>query len=103
MKSEPIVIQITLSIINGTAKVVEAKTVSEAAATIPLAYELGGLKKSDRKGDQSGTNKLTETQVREIKRLLKLGACQSALAKKFAVTPGAINHIATGSRWSHVK
>jgi len=106
MKSEPIIIQIVLSIQNGTAEVMEAKTITPqtAASSPPIQEELEEcLKKSPRKGDQSGTNKLTEVQVREIKRLLRLGASQAALGKKFGVSAGAIYHISAGKRWGHVQ
>lgn len=105
MKSDPIIIQVTLSIHNGAIDVLESKILSMATnqTSIPPHDELEGLRKNPRQGENSGTNKLTEVNVRDIRRLYKLGASQVGLGKRFGVTSGAINHIILGTRWGHVK
>ena len=47
--------------------------------------------------------KLTEEQVREIKRLLKQGERQWKIAELFNVAQTCISGIATGKRWKHVQ
>ena len=54
------------------------------------------------RGDRSGTAKLTEAQVIEIKKRLP---CESraALGRAFGVRPETISHIATGRTWGWVQ
>jgi hypothetical protein len=46
--------------------------------------------------------KLTEANVREIKRRLAMRETQHALAAEFGVSQGLIGHIATGRAWADV-
>lgn len=46
--------------------------------------------------------KLSEEQVREIKRRLGIGAKKKPLAREFGVNPRCIDFIATGRNWGHV-
>jgi hypothetical protein len=59
-----------------------------------------------RRTASSGLNhynvKLTEDQVREIKKLLKEKVSQSKLGKKFNVSPSTIQNIADGKTWKHI-
>ena len=52
------------------------------------------------KGEQQGSAKLTEKQVKEI---LKSDESQKVLAKKFNVTQSHISRIKLGKEWKHVK
>ncbi|QWI10076.1 GIY-YIG nuclease family protein [Bacillus mycoides] len=51
---------------------------------------------------QSVGRKLTEDDVREIKRLLKQGVSHGELAKQFGIARSGISKISTGKRWSHI-
>jgi DNA-binding NarL/FixJ family response regulator len=52
-----------------------------------------------------GTNKrkLTEEQVREIKRALAEGRSSRDIARQFGVTGSTVRDIAAGDRWGWVK
>lgn len=54
------------------------------------------------KGSKQHLSKLIEEQVIEIKKLLALGVKQKDIAKKFNVSPSAVNSIAKGRTWKHV-
>ena len=54
------------------------------------------------RGERVATAKLTEAQVREIRRRLADGMSQSALAREFGVVHQLVNHIAHGRIWRHV-
>lgn len=54
-------------------------------------------------GSRHHNSKLRESQVGVIKRQLREGANQTALARLYGVIPATINHIATGRTWSHVE
>ena len=45
------------------------------------------------------SSKLTEDQVREIRRLLKAGQSLAKLAKRFGVSRTAIRNIGNGRKW----
>lgn len=52
---------------------------------------------------KSVSRKLTEDNVREIKRLLKQGELShSQIAKKFGIASSGVTKINTGKRWSHI-
>ncbi len=55
------------------------------------------------RGENSALSKLTENQVREIRRLLKQGLTRKEVACKFGVTTNNIRAIATGFTWKHIK
>jgi len=58
-----------------------------------------GLKPS---GAQSHRSKLTEDNVREIRKLLVVGEPQKALAATFGVSQTCISKIATGKKWKNL-
>ena len=69
------------------------------------AWEIGldGAKKKAR-GSKHGLHKLTEADVREIKKHLRLKDCtQRALAQKYGVVESKISDIKYGRTWRHVK
>lgn len=55
------------------------------------------------RGEGHGRAAFTEAQVLQIKSRLSLGERQNAIACEYGVTPTAINCIATGRTWSHVR
>lgn len=54
------------------------------------------------RGSASGNAKLTEDDVREIRRLSAEGYTRRALARRFGVTRQNITLIATGRSWGHL-
>lgn len=65
--------------------------------------EIGNFKKPDwATGERHGMSKLTENNVREIKKRLKDGENHRHIAKDFNVTETAIRGIRSGRNWSHV-
>lgn len=54
------------------------------------------------RGEQSGTAKLTEQQVRDIRSRVATTSLR-ALAREFGVSHTAIRRAATGVKWGHVK
>lgn len=48
-------------------------------------------------------NKLTESQVKEIKQKILQGACNKELSKEYKIDPNTISGIRTGISWSSVK
>lgn len=61
------------------------------------------LKRQRPIGESAINARLTESQVREIRRLLKLGARPVDLAKQFDVHKNTIHSIKNKSNWKHVK
>lgn len=55
------------------------------------------------RGSRHGMSRLTEGQVRVIKRRLKHGAKQNCLAKSYGVSKQTINYIASGKTWAWLK
>lgn len=55
-----------------------------------------------KRGEESNFCKLTTDKVKEIKKLLSDGLSQSAIAKIFGVSRGAICDIKRGRNWKHV-
>jgi hypothetical protein len=53
-------------------------------------------------GEKNGAARLSDDQVREIKRLLSTGAKQKDLAKEFTVHKATIQAIAAGRNWSKI-
>lgn len=53
-------------------------------------------------GQQNPRSVLTDRQVADIKARLLAGAVGNQIAKEYGVTRGAIYHITSGRRWSHV-
>lgn len=54
-------------------------------------------------GEASGMAKLTNVDVREIRRLLAAGLSQRTIGTMFEVSHRAIGDIATGKTWSHLE
>jgi hypothetical protein len=55
------------------------------------------------RGEQSSRAKLTEEQVKEIRRLRQAGMTLEQLAIRFDIAPTSINRICNGERWNHVE
>lgn len=55
-----------------------------------------------RHGENHYASKLSENDVREIKRMFAAGARTGDIAKHFSVTKAAISDIRSGRNWSHV-
>jgi DNA invertase Pin-like site-specific DNA recombinase len=55
-----------------------------------------------RRGEQHGMAKLTEDQVREIRRLHQSGSRIVDLATQFSISREMIRRILNGRSWSHV-
>ncbi len=53
-------------------------------------------------GELNGRAKLTEQDVMEIKKLLKLGHTQRDIGKRFGVYSSTISMINTGKLWRHL-
>ena len=60
------------------------------------------LNPPDNRGEKSALAKLTEEDVRAIRRLLADGEPRSKVARDFGVTYQAIHLIGSGKRWAHV-
>jgi hypothetical protein len=54
-------------------------------------------------GEENGASKLTEVDVRSIRRLLAKGLTQKEIAGRFGVSQSAISLIKLGHKWSSVK
>lgn len=54
------------------------------------------------RGENAGRAKLTEEQVREIKRRLRNGETTRALAKEYGVGKSTIGSISSGENWKHI-
>lgn len=59
-------------------------------------------KKERLKGEEVGTSKLTESEVSEIKGMLKTGDMPSVIAKKFDVSTDLVRLIKRGIVWKHL-
>lgn len=53
-------------------------------------------------GERNGNHKLTEADVRAIRKLRRNGALQRELAASFGVSISAIQFVLNGQNWSHV-
>lgn len=58
--------------------------------------------KPNQKGQNAGFVKLTDDQVREIKKRLANGETQTSIAAVFGVSPRAISDIYCGKTWGHI-
>lgn len=58
---------------------------------------------SVRRGEQSGTAKLTSGQVKEIRALYAKGVYQYMIAGKFGIAQGQVSRIVLKQRWAHIK
>lgn len=54
------------------------------------------------KGEDSGTSKVTEEQVREIRRRFSEGEFCYKIAEDFPLGKSAVNYIANGTTWKHL-
>ena len=57
---------------------------------------------SKRRGERNGQAKLTDDDVREIRRRVAAGALQKDVAAMFGVQKMQVSRIVRGERWSHV-
>jgi HNH endonuclease/Helix-turn-helix domain len=55
-----------------------------------------------RKGEESGTSKLKNFQIEEIRKLRKEGFTQSEIGEKMGVKGSTIAHILQGHTWKHI-
>lgn len=53
-------------------------------------------------GESNGQSKLTEVEVRQIKRLIAEGVTQQSISEEFGVTRSAISAINLGRLWHHI-
>jgi len=60
------------------------------------------IKNRQAKGSKNGTSKLSENQVKEIKKMLHLGNTGPEIAKKYSVHYTTIYRIRDEKNWSHV-
>lgn len=58
--------------------------------------------KHDRCGENSHRAKLSENDVKEIRKLLSIGARQTILAARYGVAQAHISAIALGKNWKHL-
>jgi hypothetical protein len=65
------------------------------------AHEIG-VKKA-LKGEELWNSKLTEEDVREIKKLLDQGETGASIARRFSIHPMQVSSIKLGKAWAHVK
>ena len=68
-----------------------------------LTYDHIGAGRTDRVGELNGRAKLSESDVREIRKMLANGVFQHRIAHIFDVSQAAIMCISTGRTWTHVK
>lgn len=54
------------------------------------------------RGSSAGMSKLTEKQVRVIRRAVRMGIPQVRLARRFKVSPPAIYQIVSRMTWRHI-
>jgi hypothetical protein len=54
------------------------------------------------RGERSGAAKLTEAQVRELRRLHDAGRSYGSLAREYGVSRQAVSSAITGRSWTHV-
>lgn len=55
------------------------------------------------RGENHGSSKLTEDDVRAIRRRIASGDVQRRIAADYGVSPAIITHIKTGHLWGHVE
>lgn len=60
------------------------------------------LNKRHKRGEAHGDAKLSDTKVKELRRLRKAGATLRELAARYGVTRHAVDQAANGKTWSHV-
>jgi DNA-binding XRE family transcriptional regulator len=65
-------------------------------------YESGRMKPANQKGADNPNSKLTEDDVREIRRRKEEGATHMELAEEYGVTKTTISQIYNRKLWSHV-
>lgn len=69
------------------------------AENIRHAYRTG-LKTN--RGEKHPSNRLSESQVREIRKLRASGRTVTAIGRQFGVTPQTVSHIARRKTWTHL-
>jgi hypothetical protein len=86
----------------------EGKTIRQITDATGLDYgaiynRIRDLGIDNRKGAAHGGIKLTEDNVREIRRFAASGVTQTQIAYQFGVSTAMINGILKGRAWAHVK
>jgi hypothetical protein len=71
-----------------------------AAQNTAHAFALGLTKK---RGEHNPSCRITEADVREIRRLATTGATQRAIAGRFPVSPAQVSRIIKRKKWAHVE
>jgi hypothetical protein len=64
--------------------------------------ECGFQLRSRRRGESAGRSKLTDENVREVRRLLAEGENQYRIAERFGITQTTVSRVKRGAAWSHV-
>lgn len=59
-------------------------------------------KKRQARGERSGLNKVTEEQVREIRRRVAAGELRRLLAVEYGLSVSSIDNIVNRTRWAHI-
>ncbi len=62
----------------------------------------GRFTRGDNCGEKQGHAKLTEADVREIRRLYAGGWLQRVIAKEYGINQTAVSKICTGRNWKHI-
>jgi hypothetical protein len=62
----------------------------------------GKIKIPDNRGERSGLSRLKESDIYEIRELLKKGLSLSQVGKKFNLSSGSVSRIKNRQRWSHI-
>jgi hypothetical protein len=114
--NEELVFQIKSSLINGKSVAEVARIFQQPFSRIydikrqrtwkhimSDAFSINTYKFIPAKGERSSSAKLTNTQVIDIKKLLKTGMPNTEIAAKFNISNNQISCIKNGKYWSHLK
>lgn len=72
-------------------------------AHLAMDVELPSIRGKRSKGSNNGMAKITETTVREIKKLLAEGITGREIARRTGTHPQTVSNIKTGKGWAHVE
>lgn len=76
--------------------------IGTAADNTQDALEADAWEENRLRGSAIGNSKLSEEQVREIKRRCNNGESQKSVSEDYPVSHSTVNQIMTGNRWTHV-
>lgn len=85
------------------AEEVPAQVVTAIVAGRNYAWAGGPVGVRRRRGSNHGNAKLTEDDVRTIRRLVEQGSLHREVAQEFGVSKATVGAIISGRNWSHVK